>query len=233
MMNKRLLIIAIVLLAGILGCSDDDPIGPGAGVSGGALLGLIHGHTLEYFQTDSITTYVDDGNGHLVRTVSVINQVVTISIIQEGDNWIIREGADKVLNLKISGPYVINNGYYDSDTLIYFQIPAKVMKNTIVPDQPWSSAFESFAPAADSSSTPFYFTYFGFHFSKTYEEIEEVLVPSGVYYALRFEVDLFLTASDVIPSAHVTEYFAPNVGLVKLRFEDGGFVRTLSLRESL
>ena len=114
-MSRKFLIVTVLILAIVSGCSDNDPIGPGAGASGGALLGLIDDHTLEYNQIDSVTTYVLDNEGHQIRTVTVTPTVETISIIKDGDNWIIRDGATKMLNIKDTGPYIINNGYYHSD----------------------------------------------------------------------------------------------------------------------
>ena len=151
-------------------------------------------------------------------------------------NWIIKDNLVPMLNIIVSGGYVLHNGLYSNfgvnDSLIYFLTPAIIMPDSPTLDQNWKYTTGQYQSAGEDLTFPFYFAYFGYHASKTYAGQEEILVTAGAFKAHRFEVDLFLSPTDKVPVAHATEYFAADEGLIKLRFEDSGFIRTLILVSS-
>ena len=236
MLTRLFLLLIFILL--LPGCSSDSPSGPGAGVSAASMLGLSDGRILEYSQIDTTIVYVSDPDisPDPVREVRVTSRSRTITMGQDESNWIIRDGLVPMLNLIVSGDYVLHNGFYSNygvaDTLVYFQTPAILMTNGPAPDDPWTYSTGEYQSAGDSLTVSFYFAYFGYQATKTFVGREEVLVTAGAFDAYRFEVDLFLNPLDTIPVAHATEYYAANEGLVKLRFEDSGFIRTLRLVQS-
>jgi len=236
MIYRVIFIILFALLLLLSGCSSNSTGRAGSGINSASVLGLTEDRSLEYFQIDTTITYVPDTTGSHDPSRDVHETAITrtFTIAQVDDSWIVSDGNGPLLNLIISGNYVLHNGYYASPSpdLIYFQVPSILMVNSPEPEEAWASYTEPYLTGTDTLVSNAYFAYFGFHSEKWYVAQEEIFVPAGAYQVHRFEVDLFATATDSIPIAHATEYYATDLGLVKLRFEDYGFIRTLVLIRS-
>lgn len=229
------LFVSLIFISLLLACSSNGPAGPDASVSAASMLGLSDGRTLQYSQIDTTISYVYDPDisPDPIRVVSDTTQTRTITISQNESNWIIKDGLTPRLNLIASGDYVLHNGFYSNlgagDTLVYFQTPAILMSNSPAIDDSWSYSTGPYETANDSLTSNFYLAYFGYHATKTFVGEEEVIVTAGAYKTYRFEVDLFLGSLNTMPVGHATEWYAADTGLIKLRFEDSGFIRTLVL----
>lgn len=229
------LFISLIFISLLLACSSNNPSGPDPGISAASMLGLTDGRALQYSQIDTTITftYDPDISPDPIRVVSDTTQTRTITISQDESNWIIQDGLTPKLNLIVSGDYVLHNGFYSNlgagDTLVYFQTPAILMSNSPALDDSWSYSTGPYETVNDSLTINFYLAYFGYHATKTFVGKEEIIVTAGAFKTYRFEVDLFLGSLNTMPVAHATEWFAADIGLIKLRFEDSGFIRTLVL----
>ncbi len=228
---KRLLLLfmAVFLVTVIASCDNDDDnsTGPAAEIDGLSLMGFADDRSLEYFQIDTTVTF--DPFSTIVATT-----VETLTVRGGGEDWVIYDNGHRMLNLKVSAPYVLQNGYwYDdgsSEALTYFPTPSILMPRTLTVGGSWESYSPAYVVDTSTSSFPCYYAYFGFNVVKTYIGIEEVMVPAGAYNAYRFDVDLFRYLTDTVAVATATEYYYPSVGMVKQTFEARpGFVRTLNL----
>ncbi len=226
-MNIR--IVLILCLVALLGCSESNNTidGPNLVPSGLDLMGLTNGRTFVYSQIDTTVTW---------DPYKVTEDTLTLTTKIEGssDDWIIYNDTVKILNLKVTEPYIALNGYWikvnDSDALSYFPIPAIIMDLTAKEGSSWNGYTPQFSDNIEDESIQFLYGYFGFHFKKTYTGKEQVLVPAFVGDAYTFEVLLFVNEDDDEPMAIVTEYYANKIGLVKLEMHAGGFTRVLTLR---
>ena len=104
----------------VIGCEDsDNVVNTPKIVDGLSLLGLVDGRTLVYIQTD--TTINPD------YSISITDTTLSVLITGAGNDWIIHNGAEKLINLKIASSSIIQNGYWkkinDQDSLIYFASP--------------------------------------------------------------------------------------------------------------
>ena len=75
----------------------------------------------------------------------------------------------------------------------------------------------------------YYFANFGFKVSKEYKGIETIITPAGEFDTYRFDLVLYTTAFGDNPIATISEYFVPNVGLVKQDFNNGALRRSIIL----
>ena len=230
------LFILLIFISLIFACSSDNPTGPGVGINATSMIGLSDGSVLQYKQTDTTITYVynPDISPDPIRVVTTDppeTRIISMELAES--NWIIKDGLIPMLNLIVSGGYVLHNGLYPdydiSDSLVFFNSPAKIMIDSPELEESLSYSTGKYESSGESFITSFYFAHFGYSATKTFVGQEEVLVTAGAFNAYRFEVDLFLNSTDTIPTAHATEYYSPEIGLVKLRFEDAGFIRTLIL----
>jgi hypothetical protein len=232
-MTKRFFAVLPILLLLVLAIScgneDNSPNSPLNSLDGADLLGLIDNRTFDYFEIDTVITLLP------IRTVKIDTSIHRFSVTGSGNDWIVSDSAGDMLNLKLSDPYVLQNGYWreegDSSILVYFATPAILMNRSLEVNQSWDSHTPHYTVEGGSLSFPFYFSYFGYFTTKTYVGREEVLVPAGAYDAYRFDVELYANVTDATPTATVEEYFSPSVGLVKLSFRGLGLSRTLNLIE--
>lgn len=234
---KRLLILILLLapaaiLPLVAGCDSDDetPNGPSASIDGLSLMGLISDHSLEYFQIDTTVTL-----DPLETTVETTIETLTVS--GAGEDWIIYDNSDRLMNLKVSQSYLLQNGYWYkdglTDDLAYFPTPAILMRRDLSDSPTWETYIPPYVVDSVSQTFPRFFTYFGFQVRKYYVGIEEVLVPAGAYDAHRFDVELYANINDSTPIATSVEYYAPSIGMVKQKIEARPtFVRTLNLIRS-
>ena len=216
----------------VVACTDDDGLTPGPApslsLSGPDLLGLVDGRTLEYLRTDTIVTWIPD------YRVQEDTGTEIISIVGSGSDWIIRDDTVPLLNLKVSDPFILHNGYWrkvaDSDALVYFPVPAISLDRSATQDEPWSGFIPACTSDSGSMSYVFYYGYFGFYFTKSYSGTEQIFVPAFGGNAFRHNVKLFRDQDDTDPVATVVEHYAPGIGLVRQELRAEGLVRILSLR---
>lgn len=216
----------IVLLSG---CGEDDGVSsqtPGY-VSGLALMGLVDNRTLEYIQTDTTISFDP------VYSVTVTTTSRNIRISGGDDEWIVMQADSPLINLRVTGEAVIQNGYWhrenDVDSLFYIPVPPVVMMRSLWPQRSWDGFTPRLATGESELMLPFYYSNFGFSFTRTFSDRQSVLVPAGSFETYHFTVDLFASPFDSLPAARVDEYYAPHVGVVQLSLRGGPLVRTLSL----
>jgi hypothetical protein len=216
----------------VAACTDDDGLTPGPApslsLSGPDLLGLVDGRTLEYLRTDTLVTWIPD------YRVQEDTGTEIISIVGSGSDWIIRNDTVPLLNLKVSDPFILHNGYWrkvgQSDALVYFPVPAIAIDRSATQDEPWSGFIPAYTSDSGSTSYVFYYGYFGFYFTKSFSGTEQIFVPAFGGNAFRHVVKLFRNQGDTDPVATVVEHYAPGIGLVRQELRAEGLVRTLSLR---
>ena len=217
-------IIIVVFLA--LGCDDDKVNAPSQDIEGASLLGLVNGRTFTYMKTDTIIT-AEPYDVNVVTTTQLIN------VTGQAADWIISDNGKKIINLKVTGSSVIQNGFWTTlnniDSIIYFATPPVIMKQILNTTESWSY----FTPKYETDSSLdyyfFYFANFGFNTVKEYIGREEVITPGGIFNAYRFDVELYANVYDADPSAVVSEFYYPNVGLVQLTLNAGSLKRSLKL----
>ena len=229
-MMHRFPIFIIGLCAGclLLGCGEDDVIlSPLERLDGASLLGLVNNRTLSYLQTDTVVS-IDP-----VYSVTVTTSSQVIKINGSGSDWVIKDGDNPLINLKLTNESVIQNGYWrtvdDHDSLFYFAEPPILMARSLASERSWEGYTPFYETDTSSLSLLFYYAYFGFHFEKQFVDSVHLLLPAGSFNACRFDVSLFVNPSDTIPVVRISEYYAPAIGLVKLHLKGGPLSRTLSL----
>jgi len=229
-MFKRLTYILVFALATLVlfsGCDDDSTIVSSSDlVDASRLFGFSDGRVFNYLQTDTLTT-VDP----FLITITEIHQVVRIS--GDGDDWVIWDNNTPLVNLKITANDIIQNGYWREvdgyDSLFYFAAPPVVVPRRLAVGTPWDDYTPHFVTESEQVMLPFCYANFGFYFTRELVGIEEVLTPYGAFNAHRFDVSLYVAQSDEEPIATSVEYFAPDVGLVKLNFSSGPLQRSLAI----
>ncbi|MDH4157271.1 MAG: hypothetical protein OEW00_08350 [candidate division Zixibacteria bacterium] len=211
------------------GCGEDDGVSsqPPGYVNGLTLMGLVDNRSLQYIQTDTTTSFDP------VYSVTVATVSKTIRIAGAGDEWIVMQADSPLINLRVTDESVIQNGYWqrdnDVDSLFYIPIPPVVMMRSLWPQRSWEGFTPRLAAGETEVMLPFYYSNFGFSFTRTFADRRSLLVPAGSFETYHFSVDLFANPYDSLPAAHVDEYYAPGVGLVRLSLRGGPLVRTLSL----
>ncbi len=230
MVKATSIAIVAVLLAGTIlpGCGEDDSIVSSRDqLDGVTLLGLVNNRTLTYLQTDTVVT-IDS-----TYSISVTTSSEVIRLSAAGGNWTIKDGDVPLLSLKVTSESVIQNGYWRKvnghDSLIYFPAPPVVMTRSPSRHPAWQGFVPFFDTDAGSEARFFFYSYFGFYFSKEYRGTADLIVPAGAFTTHRFDVDLFVSQSDTLPAVQISEYYAPSVGLVQLQLRGGPLKRTLSL----
>ncbi len=231
-MHRFRILITVLLLASLaFGCSDDsDQIGPtssGAAAfsDGASLFGLVDNRTLVYVRTD--TTWEPD------FSFATSTRRDTISISGGEGNWVVRNATVPMLNLKVTDGWVIQNGYWRRiegiDVIVDIDPPPVLMTPGLETGDSWQGYFPPFPGGLDDGEPFFYYSYFGFLFTREYLGRELLHVPGGSFNAYCFDVSLYWNSSDSVAAATAREYFVPAVGLVKLRFVGGPLKRTVSL----
>ena len=152
-MRKISICLSLLCLLLFTGCEDSNNITNNPkGIDGLSLLGLTNGRSFVYLQTDTVVT----ANPF---TISVTDTTRVINISGAGDNWIISDGATKIINLKVGASSIIQNGYWkvvnNQDSLIYFSIPPLLMERSLAVNLNW----EYYTPFYTPISTPTYFLF--------------------------------------------------------------------------
>lgn len=226
----RFFIFIIGVCAGclLLGCGEDDVvISPLERLDGASLLGLANGRSLNYLQTDTVVS-IDP-----IYSVTVTTSSRAVRIGGGGSDWVVKKGDSPLINLKLTNESVIQNGYWRTidghDSVFYFATPPVIMSRSLASEPSWDGYTPFFETDTSSLSLLFCYAYFGFHFEKQFIENVHLLLPAGSFDTYRFDVSLFVDPSDTVPVVRISEYYAPGIGLVKLRLKGGPLTRTLSL----
>ena len=226
----RSAIVSLFLVTALLvACSEDEnlPTSSDGYVDGYTLLGLVDGRTFQYLQTDSVISFDP------VFSIDVSTSEQTIVVAKTGDEWIIYDDSIPMINLRVTGQSVLQNGYWqrinNEDSLFYVAVPPVNMKRSLTSGSNWDGFTPALASGESSLMMSFYFAHHGFFFTKQLVGTENVVVPAGSFNTYRFSVDLFISPYDSVAVAHVDEYYAPNIGLVQQHFRGGALNRTLSL----
>ncbi len=231
MPRLRILITGLLLVSLAFGCSDDDgqvdPTSSGAAAfsNGASLFGLVDDRTLIYVRTD--TTWEPD------FSFATSTRRDTISISGGDGDWVVKNATVPVLNLKVTDGWVIQNGYWrrieGMDIIADIDPPPVLMTPGLEVGDSWQGHFPPFPGGLDDGEPFFYYSYFGFLYTREYLGRELLHVPGGSFNAYCFDVSLFWNSSDSVAAATAREYYVPAVGLVKLHFVGGPLKRTLSL----
>ncbi|MFZ5979427.1 MAG: hypothetical protein ACOYVF_02240 [Candidatus Zixiibacteriota bacterium] len=228
-MAKKITLIMILILAlSWTGCDENDSdegLSP-TSVEGLNLLGLVNNRSLYYFQLDT-TTLVPSFE------VEIDSLFRTINIAGSGTGWVVSDDDQPLINLLITNHYILQNGYWQDagavDSLYYFPIPSVLMMRSFENSVPWKDYTPPLATDSGNIHYPFYYSYFGFYFEKTFVGTEQLVLTPGEFTAYRFDTDLYLNRTDTVPVATATEYYTPNIGLIKLVFTGQGLKRYLYL----
>ena len=112
---------------------------------------------------------------------------------------------------------------------MYFAAPPLLMERTLNPDLNWDYDTPFYQTDSSSEKLPFYYANFGFQVNKSYIGIETIITPAGEFDSYRFDLLLYTADYGNDPVAIVSEYYVPNIGLVKQDFNIGALKRSLIL----
>ncbi len=222
-----------VLLSGLLlalvvmiGCTEDGgPAGPSDPVDGVDLLGLEDGRRLIYLRLDSIRD--DDFN------LQVTEAYDTFLVTGTGEDWSIGNTAQPVISLKVTDLAVIQNGYWPlvggNPDIVHLPVPPVLMPRSLSNSGSWGGYCPQIQLGTEEVQHLFYYSYFGFHHTKSYVAYRQVNVPAGSFTAFQFNVNLYQFYDDTDPVATVLESYVPEIGLIQLTVSGGSFKRILSL----
>ncbi len=217
----------VLSLALFTGCEDSNNITQNQQqVDGLSLLGLVDGRTMVYIQTDTAISY---------DPIAITTHDTTLSVLitGSGSDWIIHNGSNKIINLKTASSSIIQNGYWKKingqDSLIYFASPPLIMERTLSSTLAWDYYTPFYNPDSVAIYFSFYHANFGFKVSKEYVGIESIITPAGEFNSYRFDLQIFTTNFGNDPIATSSEYYVPNIGLVKQDFNIGALRRSLIL----
>ena len=203
-----------------------DPQGTPGGITGTRLLGLSNGRILSYLQTDTVIS-VDP------FTIDVTTSGRQIKLSGGNDQWVVSDGDQPILNLLTTSEGVVQNGYWREvsgvDSIFYFASPPLLMRDVISESDPWSAYTGWYGDYDSGVRMSFYYAHFGFYVTRTFVGTEDIIIPAGGFNAYRFDVELYLVTTDLVPVGMASEYYVPDVGPVLLQFESGPLKRSLSL----
>lgn len=224
------LVAILALFVMTVGCGDDAALNQGPqGIPGSSnLLGLVDGRTMDYIRIDSTVTWLP------YYSLSVDTGTQTIRISGSENDWIIYDNATPIINLKVSEPFTLHNGYWSKvgglDALVTYPVPSVVVDARVSPGDEWESTVPIFTSDSGQVRFPFYYAYFGFHVRKQYTGIQELILPGYAGDAHRFDVKLFTGPADSLPIASAIEFYVGGAGMVKWEFHGDGFSRVLNIR---
>ena len=229
MVSRAIILCLTILLLVSCGEESDNATQSTSSTDGTDLMGLVDGATLTYLQIDTLITFTPSFNVETSETLTVV------TVAGNGNDWAISHDNHHPLTLKLSSESVLITGYWKADVggdaRVYFAIPPVLLKQDISAEQSWSGYTPMHSDSLGEKRYPDIFVNYGFYFSKTYEGAESVTVTAGEFVAHRFDIELFLESGDNLPVAYISEYYAPDVGLIKYCLKGGGLTRVLSLIE--
>jgi len=226
-LTMRWAVLAVIVAAAMIRCGEDNGgPNPSDAVDGADLFGLADARTLVYLRTDTVRDSAFE--------LHVYEALDTIVIRGNGDDWTVTGHGQPMLSLKVTGDFILQNGYWPVGTaasadLIYFAVPPVLMPRRLQADQVWEGHYPFYRDGDTEYQRLFLYSYFGFYFTRSFTGNAALTLPAGSFTSLAFEVRLFQDDTDVHPLATVREYYVPAVGLVRLSFEAGAFKRVLNL----
>lgn len=224
----RVSLLGLLVASVMFGCGEEG--GPsnssGGGIDGASLLGLENGRRLIYLRTDSIR----DSDLNLVVTTAQD----TFLIAGDSQDWSIGTNQQPIISLKISDNAIIQNGYWPivggNPQITYLPTPPVLIPRNISAGDSWGGYLPLLQVGLEEVQQLFYYSYFGFHHTKSYVAHPQVIVPAGQFAAYQFNTLLYQRYDDVDPIATVQEYYVPDIGMVRQDITTGGaFKRVLSL----
>lgn len=224
----RVVLSALFIAAFLIGCGEEGgPSGSsGSTFDGLDLLGLENGRILIYLRTDS--TRDSELNLEVTTTYD------TFTISGDQDDWAIGNNRQPVISLKVSDNSIIQNGYWPmvggNPQIIPLHVPPVVIPRNLSAGGSWGGYVPLLQVGAEEIQQLFYYSYFGFHHSKSYVAHPQITVPAGQFASYQFTARLYQRYDDTDPVATVQEYYVPDIGLVRQEISAGSaFKRVLSL----
>ncbi|HOP06030.1 MAG TPA: hypothetical protein PLF13_01930 [candidate division Zixibacteria bacterium] len=216
-------IMAVLLWAG---CTEDgNPSESTGSFDGLRLLGLENGRSMIYLQTDTVT--------NTDFSITVTTDYETVNISGDGNDWVIKDGDESLINLKVTSVSILQNGYWrqdgDDEILSYFAVPPVMMVRSTEEVDPWQGYTPHYSDGGEDVKLIWYYAYYGFYFTREYQGRELLHLPAGSFSTYHFRTGLYRNPIDGDPDVTADEYYVPDVGLVQQNIRGGSLNRTLSL----
>lgn len=227
-MFRMIVCLLVLCLSMVVGCDKSTEATPEVFYPDGAyLLGLTRNHTLTYLVYDSIVTYFPQ------YTVTVDTSELSIALTLRGNNRVelAADGAAHDL-LTIDSYAVLHTAQIDptaapADTIYFYPTPT-VMLRTYGIGSSWSGITPPFTADTSAERRSLLFLNYGYRTERSFVGQERIILPTGSFDAYHF--DAYLFPDEVTTDTVFTdEYYAPNVGLVKLESRAAGSRRLIIL----
>ncbi|MEZ5360153.1 MAG: hypothetical protein R3F48_15155 [Candidatus Zixiibacteriota bacterium] len=228
---KHVLFCLIGLMIVLTGCSSSsDPTAPVNFAGGSVLLGLTGAHELRYVIYDSTITYLP------VYSVTVDTTEVTMQITP-GQNSTYELGIDGDAHdlLTVDAIGVLHSGQIlpdaiPEDTLIFYPTPV-LMRQSLTVGAINAVTSPYYMDNGTARRMSLFFLNYGYHTLRKFVGQSQIVVPIASYNAYHFQTALMLdeNATDTVMTCD--EYYAPNVGLVKMEARAPGSHRLIILLE--
>jgi hypothetical protein len=187
------------------------------------LLGLRRNHTLEYIIYDSLVTYFPD----YAVSVDTTELVLDIAPGEKNQVELSVNGAPRdVLTIDALG--ILHTARIDPqaippDTQFFTPTPV-IMPRHYTSGSTWSVV----SPQYDSKASILYL-YDGYFTQRKFMEKTDVILPTSSYEAFHFRSHLFVDEASPDTLVTVDEYYAADVGLIRLLSRAGGSRRLIIL----
>jgi hypothetical protein len=217
-MCRIFLLIVMMLLMTVVGCDKSSESTPPENNPDGAnLLGLTRDHQLHYVIYDSIVSISFDDPDTVYFDTSYLD--LQIALGQSNQVELNINGVPHDL-LTIDDLGVLHSGQIrpaaqPPDTLFFYPTPI-IMPRILSHGTTWYIESPPFTgDSGDVKRTLLYFNY-GYFTERRYVGRENVILPTSSYEAYHFQSLLFYDEYSSDTLINVDEYYAANVGLVKL-----------------
>jgi hypothetical protein len=232
MMSRRfsILVSGLIFLAFfVFGCGDSGEEPQSKYPDAAALLGLTAQSTLEYQIIDSIVTTIPDYS----VTIDTSYVILTINPGDDGRVELSAGGAPHDLlrvasNVVLHTAQIFFDGGGEVDTLFFVPTP-ELMPRSLSPDAQWSYTTPEYTTVSGSERRAFFFLNYGYFTTRTFVGEEEVVVPADAYNAFHFTAELYLSEFGLEPLITADEYYAPDVGVVRIIARSGPSTRIITL----
>ncbi len=215
-------LILILLLIFVSGCSkSDEATQPVIYPSAASLLGLTRNHQLDYIIFDSLVTVWPD-------SVTVVHDTngLTIGIARGTGNQFTLSVGGTPQSLLLTDPLgVMHAGQIrlqaiPPDTIRYFPTPL-LLPNQYHTGIVWSYSTPDFAGSGTAEKKTALYLNHGYRTERSFQGNELILLPSGSFSTYHFKSILFLDDSSADTAMIVDEFFAPDIGPVKIEARFG------------
>lgn len=228
---KRIVFGLVCLMTVIVGCNgSSDPTAPVTFAGGVELLGLTDTHELRYVIYDSTITYLP------VYSVTVDTTETTMQITP-GQGGTVELGIDNIAHdlLTIDDIGVLHSGQIrpaaiPEDTIIFFPTPV-VMRQNLTVGETLGVTSPAYLQDSVSRRMSLFFLNYGYHTLRTFVGKTQIVVPISSYDAYHFTTAIMLDADATDTVMTCDEYYAPDVGLVKMEARAPGSRRLIILLE--